>query len=81
MTPTSENTFDIEYLLQMDIGGYLPTWLATPILIDSVKNLFRTAEGFFADDKEGGDLDLFLQKKAAQNQLNFANRQGLLMTP
>jgi hypothetical protein len=81
MTPTSENTFDVEYVLQMEIGGNLPTWLTTPVLIDSVKSLFRTAEGFYADDKTGGALDRFIKEKAAAKKLNFANYQGLLMTP
>lgn len=83
LTPTSDTTFDVEYVLQLEIGGSLPTWLTTPIVIDSIKSLFRTAEAFFADDRKGSGLDRYLQDKAAQqaSQFNFANHQGLLMTP
>jgi len=76
LTPTSENTFDVEYVLQLEVGGKLPTWLTTPIMTDTIKSMFRHAERFFAGSKE---LDIFLEEKAKRDE--FANRHSLLMTP
>jgi hypothetical protein len=78
LTPTSETSFDIEYILQMDIGGNVPKFLTTPVIINTVKNLFGTAKKEFAAVGEGGALDAHLQEKAERDSL--ANRQGLLMT-
>lgn len=77
MTPTGENTFDVEYVLQLEVGGNLPTWLTTPIIIDTVKKLFRTAESFFSG--EDGELDEYLTEKMKKDEL--ADRYSLLMTP
>jgi hypothetical protein len=78
LTPTSESSFDIEYILQMDIGGNVPKFLTTPVMIDTVKKLFSTAKKEFAAAGEGGALDAHLQEKAEQD--SFANRHSLLMT-
>eukprot|EP01083_Nonionella_stella_P214057 771529_1 len=32
LVPTSSDSFDIEYLLQMDVGGGLPQFMTTPAL-------------------------------------------------
>ena len=55
LTPTSDDTFDVEYVLQLEIGGKIPTWLTSPILVDTVKSLFRRAEPFF--DGSTGELE------------------------
>jgi hypothetical protein len=54
LLPTSETTFDVEYVLQLEIGGSIPKWLTTPVLIDTVKNLFRVAAADFASMTGGG---------------------------
>ena len=77
MTPTSHDSFDVEYLLQLDIGGQIPLWLTTPIMIDTVKNLFKVAKDEFSGI--GGNLQAFLSEKA--NQCLVTDRQSLLMTP
>jgi len=79
LIPTSDSTFDVEYVLQLEIGGKIPTWLTTPILTDSVKNLFREAESFYKNCSDGSRLDRFLKDKVKSE--TFANHHALLMTP
>lgn len=67
LVPTSENTIDVEYVLQLEIGGKIPNWMTTPIIVDNVKKLFRCA-GDFYNNKEG-ELDKFLAEKARRSEL------------
>ena len=67
MKPTEEGAFDIEYVLQLDIGGSMPTWLTNPVLVDTVKSLFKTAERDFAGATDS--LQRFLQEKARDTSL------------
>ena len=53
--PTGDDTFDVEYVLQIEIGGF-PGWLTGPIVIETVKNMFRFADGYFKGGLVGGDL-------------------------
>jgi hypothetical protein len=52
LVPTSESSFDVEYVLQLEIGGKIPTWLTTPIVTDSVKRMFKCAKNVYANYKE-----------------------------
>lgn len=61
LTPTGPNSFDVEYVLQLEIGGNLPTWLTTPIMYDTIKKLFRTADGVFRGNCE--TLETFIKEK------------------
>jgi hypothetical protein len=76
LVPTSDSTFDVEYVLQLDIGGNIPSWLTTPIVTDSVKKLFNCAKDFYLN--KDGSLEKFLAEKA---QRNDASGYSLLMTP
>ena len=54
--PTGVDTFDVEYLLQIEIGGF-PDWLTGPIVVETVKKMFRFANGYFKGGLDGtGDL-------------------------
>jgi len=53
--PTGENEFDVEYVLQLDIGGF-PGWLTGPIVIETVKKMFGFADGYFKSGLNGGEL-------------------------
>lgn len=55
LIPTGENTFDVEYILQVEVGGF-PGWLTGPVVMDTVKKLFRYADGYFRSGLDGGDL-------------------------
>jgi len=78
LIPTGDDTFDIEYVLQLAIGGSVPTWLTTPVMIDTVKNLFRVAEKEFSKGLDNF-LGAFLNddNQDPNQQLSTA----LLMTP
>jgi hypothetical protein len=78
ITPTSDGSFDVEYVLQLDIGGKIPTFFTAPIVIDNVKTMFKTVKTFFAQG-EGGDLDILLKEKASRDHMG--GRQSILMTP
>lgn len=55
LIPTGEDTFDVEYILQLEVGGF-PGWLTGPVVIETVKKMFRFAEGYFRSGLEGGEL-------------------------
>lgn len=57
LAPTGDNSFDVEYLLQMDVGGGLPNFMTTPAIADAVKKLFGHAKGYF----EGEEVELYLK--------------------
>lgn len=43
LTPTGKDSFDVEYLLQLAVGGRVPNWVTCPMLVDTVKGLFEAA--------------------------------------
>mmetsp|Transcript_16124 Transcript_16124/g.30392 ORF Transcript_16124/g.30392 Transcript_16124/m.30392 type:complete len:355 (+) Transcript_16124:144-1208(+) len=53
--PTGEETFDVEYVLQLEIGGF-PGWLTGPVLVETIKKTFRFADDYFKSGLDGGDL-------------------------
>jgi hypothetical protein len=77
LTPTSDDSFDVEYVLQLEIGGNIPVFLTTPIVTETVKKLFRSAEIKFSG--RDGALQEFLTEKAHKD--SFADIRSLLMTP
>jgi hypothetical protein len=77
LTPTGPQSFDVEYVLQLEIGGNLPTWLTTPIMYDTIKKMFRTVDGVFKSECD--TLSTFLKDKANQMQNN--THGSLAMTP
>jgi hypothetical protein len=44
LKPIGNDVFDVEFTLQFDVGGRVPNWATTPILIDTVKGLFERAQ-------------------------------------
>eukprot|EP00804_Cyclotella_cryptica_P012167 CCRYP_009851-RA/>CCRYP_009851-RA protein AED:0.04 eAED:0.04 QI:204/1/1/1/1/1/3/262/365 len=53
--PTIDDTFDVEYVLQLEIGGF-PGWLTGPVVIETVKKMFRFADDYFRGGLADGDL-------------------------
>jgi hypothetical protein len=78
LTPTSDGSFDVEYVLQLNVGGNILTFLTAPIVIDNVKTMFETVKAFFAQGEEGS-LDMMLREKSARDHLG--GRHSILMTP
>ena len=76
LTPTGDDRFDIEYALQFDVGGGLPNFMTTPVLVDTVKSLFASLQKTFEQNNEA--LLEYLEEK--QKQDGLGNRHGLLMT-
>ena len=90
LVPTGIDTFDVEYVIQLEIGGKMPTWLTTPIVIDSVKRCFNCARDFYIN--KNGELDKYLAEKTPSPLLSGYDDgrhgvvdghrgYGLLMTP
>mmetsp|Transcript_19959 Transcript_19959/g.26375 ORF Transcript_19959/g.26375 Transcript_19959/m.26375 type:complete len:173 (+) Transcript_19959:684-1202(+) len=48
---TGPMTFDVEYILQLEVGGMIPTWITTPITIDTLERLFCHARTCFDTDQ------------------------------
>ena len=76
LIPTGDDSFDVEYAIQLDIGGSLPNWITTPIVIDNVKNMFKVVDAYFGEG-EGGALDQYLK----DIQQEAIDDYSLLMTP
>lgn len=74
LAPTGENSFDVEYLLQMDVGGGLPNFITTPAIIEAVKKLFSHAKGYF----EGEDIELFLKAKEEEEKQRLVSEIDLM---
>jgi len=85
LVPTGEGTFDAEYILQLDPGGNLPSFLTTPIMIDSVKTMFSQAKRDFGDGdmmKEWMDAHpRNSDNNDDRNEEMMKERLGLLLTP
>lgn len=47
LVPTSYNSFDVEYILQMNVGGGVPNFLTTPKVVEVIKKLFDHASNYF----------------------------------
>lgn len=75
MVPTSENSFDVEYVLQLEIGGKIPSFMTTPILTDNVKNFFKRTKKYF----EGDEVHKYLEEKEKGDALG--DNHSILMTP
>lgn len=51
LQPTSDNSFDVEYVLQLEIGGRIPQWMSTPLVVSSVKRMFHHAAKVYGSDE------------------------------
>lgn len=77
LVPTSEDSFDVEYTLQLEIGGNIPKWLTTSPIVSTVKSLFATAAHEFK--QVCGPVQEFMKVK--ENEDRLALKHSLLMTP
>ena len=62
LVPTGDDSFDVEYLLQMDVGGGIPHFMTTPALTDAIKKLFDHTKDYF-EGGEGSELDMYLKNQ------------------
>ena len=50
--PWEHNTLpDVEYVLQLEVGGGIPQFLTQPIMVETVKSLFNHAKKVFTDEE------------------------------
>lgn len=92
LAPTGPDSFDVEYLLQTDVGGGLPTFMTTPAVTDIVKKLFDHARDYF-EGGEGSELDMYIKSRQHRDneEVEFLqshhdhnamkNLESLLFTP
>ena len=81
--PTDDNHFDVEYCLQIDIGGSIPTWVTTPIVVETIKKQFKYAQKFYNGNGSDSEIYKYLaetDEKETQQEL-WKKRQSILMTP
>lgn len=74
LIPTGEDTFDVEYLLQVEIGGF-PGWLTGPIVVDAIRKTFRFADSYF---RSGFEEDGALKKRLALLPDDEANAKDMV---
>ena len=73
-SPTPDS-FDVEYILQLEVGGKIPTFLTTPIMVETVKQMFNHAKKTFANEEI---MMPWLEKDA---NVITDEKLNLLMTP
>ena len=85
--PTEDDeTFDVEYVLQLEVGGF-PGWLTGPVVIETVKKMFRWADDYFRTGLNGGvlakKLALIPDEGSDNESINdvLDKKQALLMPP
>mmetsp|Transcript_4840 Transcript_4840/g.9580 ORF Transcript_4840/g.9580 Transcript_4840/m.9580 type:complete len:266 (-) Transcript_4840:248-1045(-) len=77
LMPTGPNTFDVEYVLQLEIGGNIPSFMNAPVVSETVKQMFSYAKKYYSGG-ENGDLEKYINaKKSLQNV--FQDRKSLLL--
>ena len=57
-------SFDVEYLLQLEIGGNIPTWISGPVVTENVKQLLKCATAFYSGTDPHHGLESYLLRRA-----------------
>lgn len=76
LQPTGPDSFDVEYILQLEVGGSLPTFLTTPILVETVKGMFKYAEKTFGNEEI---MAPWIRPEEEIEDVMIAERHSLLM--
>jgi hypothetical protein len=61
---SSSPSFDVEYVLQLEIGGKIPSWISGPVVTENVKQLLRCASSFYAGTDPQHGLEAYLMRRA-----------------
>ncbi|KAL7537790.1 hypothetical protein ACHAXR_008081, partial [Thalassiosira sp. AJA248-18] len=79
LVPTGPDSFDVEYLLQMDVGGGIPHFMTTPALTDAIKKLFDHTKNYF-EGGDGSELDLYLKSRQQEaSEIDLATMDSDLL--
>lgn len=76
LVPRDDNSFDVEYILQLEVGGVIPNFLTTPVLVETIKSMFKYAKTQFSDDDV---LAPYLKTQAEKEDFMINQRQSLLI--
>ena len=69
LVPTGPNQFDVEYCVQLEVGGNIPTWITTPIIVDTIKSQLRYAKGYFGGMEVAAAKPSLLEKQSSLPEL------------
>ena len=61
----TETGFDLEYCLQLEIGGKIPAWSTTPIVVQTIRSLFKYTHKYFGEG--GGVWDTMRAEKELED--------------
>jgi len=78
LVPSGPDSFDVEYVLQLEVGGNIPGFLTQPILVETVKSLFNHASKTFQDEEE---MTRYMKNEEDLRNQFLDERHSLLMTP
>ena len=78
LVPTGPDSFDVEYVLQLEVGGNIPAFLTQPILVETVKSLFNHARKVFLDEEE---IAPYIKNEEDLKNEVVDERHSILMTP
>lgn len=79
LAPTKNGTsFDAEYVLQLDCGGNLPSFVTTLVLIDTVKHMFDAAKKDFGNEET---MKPWIQSIDDTKEDALADQFGILVPP
>jgi len=77
LTPTGPRSFDVEYVLQLAIGGNVPAFMHAPVVTKAVSEMFVYAKKYFAGGEDSELAQYIRAKKSLQNVLQ--NRESILL--
>jgi hypothetical protein len=78
LVPSGPDSFDVEYVLQLEVGGNIPGFLTQPILVETVKGLFNYASKVFQDEEM---MAPYLKNEEDLKNEFLNEKHSLLMTP
>lgn len=82
LAPTNDGkSFDVEYVLQLDAGGNLPSFLTTLVLIDTVKHMFDAAKNEFLDEEQMAPWVNEKTSISREDETVIAEQLGVLVPP
>jgi len=77
LTPTGPNSFDVEYVLQLAIGGNIPVFMHAPVVTETVSQMFVYAKKYFSGGEDSELSKYIIAKKSLKNVLQ--DRESILL--
>lgn len=80
LVPVSADVFDLEYVIQLEVGKF-PTWLSGPVIAELVKGCLRYANKYFEGGLKDGELAKYLKEEREQLTQAVDDSHSILITP